>query len=208
MLRWGDGVKGMMSDAKKTTFGYSMKANKPDTVNTQAPTFPPTSFIFQTHEYLKPGSSTTHDGLDEEGDKNQLLYLEMTQHKDFPVQRFLPYSGNFVTPDMDGTICINKSVFFDSYLLRTTDSMLLNILNKHTYAWVKAHKAFRDDYSSFQADLEVGPGAGNNKSDDYFAFEERTDAFGTPYWEWSSSDTTEDGPRGVLLNCDSEFREM
>ncbi|PGH15923.1 hypothetical protein AJ79_02090 [Helicocarpus griseus UAMH5409] len=201
-VKVGDGVNGVMSEPKKTTIGYTMKANNPGTVNPHAPTFPPTSFIFQTYEYIAPRTTEPHQGLDEEGDKNHLLYLEMTQHLDFPIQRFLPYSGNFVTPPMDGTICISKDIFFGSYLLRKKEPLLLNVFNKYTYAWIADHKAYDDDPVRFTADLRVGLGSSHDQDIDFFGFEEVNTA-DTPKWEWKRSESTFDNPKAVNLNCDA-----
>lgn len=78
-----------------------------------------------------------NEGL-QAGDNNMLLYLQMTDHQPFPKEAILAYSGNFVSKGMDGTMCINHDIFWDSYLLRETNPLLLHTFNPYTYVWVKS----------------------------------------------------------------------
>ncbi|KAF7586254.1 hypothetical protein BBP40_009191 [Aspergillus hancockii] len=127
---------GPMTDRQKRTIGYGLQASDPSSVNKQAPNFPPTSLKFQTYEYISPGKKGPEEGIPG-GDNNMLLYLQMTDKKDFPSAPILPYTGNFVSKGMGGTMCIEKDILWDRYLLRTTTPQLLHLFNNATYAWVK-----------------------------------------------------------------------
>ncbi|RYP10380.1 hypothetical protein DL764_000714 [Monosporascus ibericus] len=79
--------------------------------------FHPTAQLAQTHPYLAPGSSTIHEGLTEEGDKNALVFVNMVKGRDFPSLP-MPYSGNWIEPPpYDGTLAISGHIFFDEILL-------------------------------------------------------------------------------------------
>jgi hypothetical protein len=204
MLKWGSTVaKGVEREPRKATIGYSAQANDPKTVNKAAPTFPPTSFRFQNYEYLAPGQSDPTDGLGAKGDSNVLLYLEMTQHLDLP-KDMLTYSGNFVTPSMDGTICISKEVFLESYLLRDT-APLLNMLNQYTYAWIKPDRNIHASQriSDPQQYLLVGPGSPRDGDPSFFSFSPVQGS--STQWEWSKSNHTEDSPKEIKLELWSEY---
>lgn len=120
------------SESHAGTLGYAWTTSSPSDVYQEAPTFPPTDKIYQTYPYLGSPASDPVEGLDV-GDKNVLLYLEMTNGQPFPKERYLNYSGNFTTSDIPATMCIGSSVFFDSYLMRSmTGSGLLAKLNYAT----------------------------------------------------------------------------
>lgn len=135
MAKWYAGADSVMNDRRKTTVLYALETRKPESVNELAPTFPPTALKFQTYEYIAPGHSVPDEGL-EKGGGNMLLYLQMTEHKEFPKEAIINYSGNYVSSGMDATICIAREIFWDSYLLRRTTAPLLNVLNPYTYVWV------------------------------------------------------------------------
>lgn len=126
-----------MADRQKRTIAYGLHTQKPQSLNQNAPTFPPTALKFQTYEYIAPGENTPDEGIGK-GDNNMLLYLQMTDHRDFPNQAILEYSGNFVSSGMNGTTCIGREIFWANYLLRTSKPLLLHTFNPSTYAWVKA----------------------------------------------------------------------
>ncbi|KZF24923.1 hypothetical protein L228DRAFT_280214 [Xylona heveae TC161] len=200
MLKWGKDITDAVNEEpRKTTIGYSAKVNDPNSVNEEAPTFPPTSVKFQNYEYLAQGQTTPTDGVGAKGDNNVLLYLEMTQHQSFPPEQQLTYSGNFVTPDMDGTICISREVFFDSYLLRTAPSFLLNSLNSSIYAWIAGDRNVHADteYPSPEKNLKLGPGSDKDGNSDFFTFNPVVD--NRTKWEWKQHDYTLDDPREVKL---------
>ena len=133
---WYTGKGSVMNDREKRTLAYGLQTTKPQSVNQNAPTFPPTALKFQTYEYRAPGKQAAEEGIGK-GDNNMLLYLQMTDHKDFPPQAILNYSGNFVSRGMHGTTCIARDIFWDSYLLRTSTPLLLQSFNTSTYAWIK-----------------------------------------------------------------------
>lgn len=130
------------SDSNAGTLGYSWTTSNPQDVYHAAPTFPPTDKLYQTYYYLGSSTSSPVEGLDV-GDKNMLLYLEMTDHQPFPKERYLDYSGNWTTSDIPATMCIGSSIFFDSYLMRSmSGSGLLSKLNYATY--IEAISCFCD----------------------------------------------------------------
>lgn len=101
------------------------------------PNFPPTSLKFQMYEYIGPGQTKPSEGIPA-GDNNMLLYLQMTDNKPFPSTAILPYTGNFASSGMDGSICIGRNIFWDNYLLRLSPATeLLHTLNHATYVWIK-----------------------------------------------------------------------
>lgn len=181
MLRWANPKTGHMGDPKKTTIGFAASTAYPESVNTDAPSFPPTALMFQTYQFLSPGSNKPTVGL-VEGKRNMLLYLNMTQHKDFPIERYLDYSGNIVPSTIDGSICIGKDIFWNSYLVRNDLPLLLNVLNKVTFAWVKSvsidYNGFKASYS---ADYGVGPGSGLDDAKEFYTW----DAVDDLNWKWT-----------------------
>lgn len=129
--------EGPMTERRNRTIGYNMLTSKPSSVNQQAPTFPPTSLKFQTYEYIGPGQTKPSEGIPA-GDNNMLLYLQMTDNKPFPPTTILPYTGNFASSGMDGSMCIGRNIFWDNYLLRVSPATeLLHTLNHATYVWIK-----------------------------------------------------------------------
>ena len=113
----------MMDDRQKRVIAYGLQTAKPQSVNQNAPTFPPTALKFQTYEYIAPGKQDPEEGI-RKGDSNMLLYyLQMTDHKISP-QGNPNYSGNFVSSAMNGTTCIALEIFWDSSLLRVLFSLL------------------------------------------------------------------------------------
>ena len=199
MVGWSSAVtEAVNSEPRKAMIGCFVKANDPKTVNEAAPSFPPTSVRFQNYEYIAPGQNTATDGPGVKGDNNVLLYLEMAQQLEFPREQLM-YSGNFVTPGMDGTICISREIFFDNYLLRHTPSFLLNTLNQSTYAWIFKPRTIPQDqeYPTPEKKLEVGPGSDKDSKPDISAFK-LVDGSKTK-WEWTQKDSTLDQPREVKL---------
>lgn len=136
LAKWYTGTDSVMNDREKRTLAYGLETTKPQSVNQNAPTFPPTALRFQTYEYIAPGKQEPEEGIGK-GDNNMLLYLQMTGRQDFPSQDILNYSGNYVSRGMHGTTCIAREIFWDSYLLRTSAPLLLQLFNVSTYAWAK-----------------------------------------------------------------------
>ncbi|RHZ58240.1 uncharacterized protein CDV56_106126 [Aspergillus thermomutatus] len=122
----------------------------------------------------------------------------MTQHLDLPSDP-LPYSGNFVTPDMDGTICISKEVFMESYLLRET-APLLNTLNQYIYSWIQPDRNIHagQQISHPEKYLHVGPGSVKDSDSSFFRF--KPVSWSSTQWRWSPPDQyTEDSPPKIKL---------
>ena len=205
MLKWADAVVNKVDEEpRKVTVGYASKAIDPNSVNEAAPTFPPTSLRFQNYEYIKPGGKSPTDGPGDKGDHNVLLYLEMTQHLDLPSDP-LPYSGNFVTPVMDGTICISKEVFMESYLLRETGP-LLNTLNQYTYSWIQPDRNIHASQriSHPEQYLHVGPGSAKDRDLSFFRFMPVSGS--STQWMWSPADQyTDDSPKEIKLELWSKY---
>ncbi|KAG6040395.1 hypothetical protein E4U41_000679 [Claviceps citrina] len=133
---WYVGKDSKWEDRRKRTLAYALHTSKPETVNEQAPSFPPTSLKLQTYPYIAPNETTPGEGLGPVGENNMLLYLQMTQNRNFPNIRLVEYSGNYVCPGVNGTIIIDRNIIFDSYLFRTKPPQLLLLFNAYTYAWV------------------------------------------------------------------------
>ncbi|GLA05510.1 hypothetical protein AnigIFM60653_006001 [Aspergillus niger] len=168
--------EGPMTERQNRTIGYGLHTSNPSSVNEDAVTFPPTSLKFQTYGYIAPGKTEPDEGIGA-GDKNMLLYLQMTDNKPFPSDAFLAYSGNFVAAGMDGTMAIDRGIIWDSYLLRTTNE-LLNTLNHATYVWIK----HADIDKATNPNWEIGVGDSiHSASPDFFYWEPST---GTMSWTW------------------------
>lgn len=194
MLYWGNASTGPMAEPKKSTFAYAASTDHPDSVNQAAPSFPPTSLMFQTYAFISPGASAPEVGL-EKGQKNMLLYLNMTRHKPFPIERYLNYSGNHVPSTIDGSITIEKDVFWNSYLIRPDFPLLLNVLNKVTYAWVQSVTV---DYGGVSASwtAKYGVGPTGKEPMDFFQWKPVDDL----NWKWSRDEHKKDdnGWEGVF----------
>jgi hypothetical protein len=207
MLKWGSNMNTIINTTpKKGTIGYALNTANPETVNVAAPTFPPTSFRFQNYEYIAPGSSTPTDGAGAKGDNNVLCYLEMTENRPLPVE-LLTYSGNFVTPDMDGTIVISRGIFLDRYLLKTSEPVLLNILNRYTYAWIAGNRNVQPhtEYYDPKKNLNVGPGSPDDSTSGFFNWQQVSGS--NTKWEWKKSLHTDDDPSEVRLQYWGKFTE-
>lgn len=166
-----------MTDRRNRTIGYGLLTAKPSSVNDQAPTFPPTSLKFQTYEYIAPGKTQPDEGIPA-GGNNMLLYLQMTDNKPFPSQAILEYSGNFASNGMDGTMAIERGIFWDNYLLRVAPATeLLHTLNHATYVWIK--HADIDNTQNPKWEIGVGDSI-HSASPDFFHWKPT----GTMSWTW------------------------
>lgn len=182
-----------MQDREKSTLGYFLTTNKPETVNPPALTFPPTAMKHQHYKYIAPESEYPKEGL-EKDKNNMLLYVEMTQNRSFPRENILEYSGNFMQPGMKGTVCLSRGIFWDSYLLRNSSlqgpygSMppLLREFNRHGYAWLNGFYIWA---SVYKGGLQWSFGFGNDRQEpehsaDFFVWK-RVSPF---KWEWHPED--------------------
>ncbi|KAI9929452.1 hypothetical protein MW887_000923 [Aspergillus wentii] len=168
--------EGPMTQRQNRTIGYGLHTRTPEDINNEAPTFPPTSLKFQTYEYIAPGKAEPEEGIPA-GDNNMLLYLQMTDNQPFPTTAILPYSGNFASKGMDGTMCIERGIFWDKYLLRTIPPELLHTLNHATYVWVE----HADVDHPTKPDWVIGTGdSTHSASPDFFHWEPN----GTLDWTW------------------------
>lgn len=195
MLQWGSPTSGIMADPRKSTLGFAASTANPLSVNYDAPTFPPTALMFQTYAFIPIGAHEPSVGL-EEGQRNMLLYLNMTRHKPFPIEKYLNYSGNHVPSTIDGSVCIERDVFWNSFLLREAWPLLLHALNKATRTWLGDiwidYKNSKVDYG---ATFGVGPWPGLNEPIEYF----RWVPVDTTSWVYNKSynrKATENVPQG------------
>lgn len=132
---------------------------------------------FQIYEYIAPGKTEPEEGIPQ-GDNNMLLYLQMTDKKPFPSAPILPYSGNFVPKEIDGTMCIERGIFWDNYLLRKTAPEHLHTLNHATYAWIQHADVDNTQYPNW----EIGVGDSiHSAKPDFFRWEPTTDPLA---WKW------------------------
>lgn len=123
----------------------------PETVNPPAPSFPPTALRHQTYPYIAPGKAEPDEGL-ATGKANMLLYVEMTQHEQFPTNVPVPYTGNFVEPGMKAAACVSSRVFWDAYLLRgASDTLpcLLEDFNRQLFPWHNSLRAKSDQHDFY-----------------------------------------------------------
>lgn len=155
-----------MTDRRYRTIGYGLHTTDPGSISDQS-TFPPTSLKFQTYEYIAPEKTEPNERTPD-GDNNMLLYLQMTDNKPFLPGAILPYSGNFVSKGMDGTICIERGIFWDNYLLRTTVPELLHTFNHATYVWIK--NANVDDLKRPYWEMGIGNSI-HSANPDFFRWE-------------------------------------
>ncbi|KAF8243632.1 hypothetical protein K440DRAFT_561107, partial [Wilcoxina mikolae CBS 423.85] len=163
MLKW---ATDKMMEPKKSTVGYAVETDS-------------------------PRETTPYEGLDDKGGNNVLLYLEMTDHKDFPQERLLSYSGNFVSPGMSGTMCIGQDIFWDSFLLRDSLPLLLRVLNESTYGWAKdAWIKYEGVASEWSYKIGVGPGSGTDSEPDFYAW--KPEEGNKLSWTWDKSSESKD----------------
>lgn len=206
---WYVGPDSVMADRQKRTVGYGLYTANPGSVNEQAPTFPPTSLKYQTYEYIAPGSNEPQEGLGK-GDNNMLLYLQMTDNQPFPSAAILPYTGNFVADRMDGTMCVERKIFLDNYLLRQSAPQLLQSLNGATYAWVKS----TNQTNSLNVQFTIGLGdSGHSK--DFFLW--KPDGTSAPFnWSWNPDEAeqryynehTGDDGNSLQIACQLSFASI
>ncbi|KAF7974340.1 hypothetical protein HWV62_12400 [Athelia sp. TMB] len=103
------------NNGSHSTIHYLPTLKKPDTY--LAPTIVPTSLNFQNFPFVLSSMATEGE---KNNDNNMLIYLQMTENRKFPPD-LLPFpKANWVvpsTPRYDGTVCLSKSTFLDSWLL-------------------------------------------------------------------------------------------
>lgn len=222
MRSWGSGSSSPMKNPQVTTLGYGLETDHPSSVNVPAPSFPPTALKHQIYKYIKPGNKEPEDGL-EKGGKNVLLYVEMTQNKDWPQAGILPYSGNFVIDDIKATACISSQVFFDSYLLRNVppeDNPKLPGLLQEFNRWLFFSVGNSvEDFNAYLADGEwrlrfsfaIGPKNQHHqypfeevkKDPNFFAWKRESDT----EWKFEKRVTRnlESGVRGSSSHCTAKL---
>ncbi|KAI0398697.1 hypothetical protein F4802DRAFT_603740 [Xylaria palmicola] len=183
--KWYVGADSKWQDRQKRTLAYALHTAKPETVlqytvNKNAPSFPPTSLKLQTYPYIAPNQTEPGEGLGEVGENNMLLYLQMTKNRPFPDVRLLEYSGNYVSPGINGMIIIDRDIFWDSYLFRTSPAQLLSLLNVYTYAWVGS--ASIPGTAGEQWDIATGL---HSNDPNFYAWKQN--AFNPLTWTWAPS---------------------
>ncbi|KDQ56882.1 hypothetical protein JAAARDRAFT_79271 [Jaapia argillacea MUCL 33604] len=105
-----------MVDGDKTIIGVALQTSDPSSVNSVAPTFPPTSLDEIMYPWIDPSSpSQATDDLD----ANALCYLMMTGNASALSPPSLPYSGTWVNDEnnVQGVLCMNSTQFWDQWLL-------------------------------------------------------------------------------------------
>lgn len=179
----------VMREREKRTLAYGLRTQNPGSVNEVAPSFPPTALKFQTYEYIAPGKTKPEEGIGK-GDSNMLLYLQMTDHASFPDVAVLDYSGNYVSGDMDGTMCIGRNILWDRYLLRgftpPSTQPLLQIFNQYTYAWV--NKA-QPSSPVLTVDWEIGMGDPSRHSNNSGFYSWKVNPDDVMEWIWAPKES-------------------
>lgn len=163
-----------MAQSTGSLLGYSITTPMPDSVNSLPPSFPPTDQAFQVYSYLEPGKTQPTDGRGAAGDKNMLLYLNMTKNKPFPEPGRLTYSGNWCINGIPATMAISGDIFFNDFLLPK-----LAVLNEASY--IEAIKA-KADIKGLK--FEVGYTHGFRTRDDFGEWKRLDNG-----WSWSASNT-------------------
>ncbi|KAL3262135.1 hypothetical protein ABHI18_003063 [Aspergillus niger] len=175
-----------LSDEQMTYLGILLgrwytNQDSPETVNEEAPSFPPTSLKLQTYPYIAPNETKPAEGLGSIGENNMLLYLQMTDKRPFPDIRLLEYSGNYVSKGMNGTIIIDRDIIWDRYLFRDTVPKLLSQFNIHTYAWV----ASANNSELFGEQWSIALGDPSHSSDaSFYAWKQVSSLLA---WTWTPS---------------------
>jgi hypothetical protein len=182
LSHWYVGQDSKWQGRQKRTVGYALHTAKPDSVNEQAPSFPPTSLKMQTYPYIAPNETKPGEGLGPAGQNNMLLYLQMTKNRPFPDIRLLEYSGNYVSAGINGTIIIDRNIIWDSYLFRTTAPKLLSLFNAYTYAWVGS--ASIPDILAEQWKIAVGD-TSHSADSSFYAW--KPSASDPVAWTWTPS---------------------
>ncbi|KAL4745721.1 hypothetical protein BDW72DRAFT_198384 [Aspergillus terricola var. indicus] len=192
---WYLGDDSPMKDRKTRTIGYALRTNDPRSVNSDAPTFPPTSLKFQTYEYKAPGheSEPGKDGIGV-GDNNVLLYL-ITDNEDIPNIIGLPWNGNLVEDGKEGTVCVATKLIWDDYLLRKTSPLLLHSLNQAIYARIKS----TDQSNSLNLKFDIGIGSFGRSNDFYYWEPVHTwaDMANPVQWTWAPNEPEQTDDHGV-----------
>ena len=170
------------SDASAGTMAYSVTTSNPNSAYPSAPSFPPTDMIFQCMPYYAPGQTTPSEGLGPAGDNNMLLYLEMSNNTPPPKERSIAYSGNWVTPSIPASMCIATDVFWNDYLLSSTNALgpLLTMINKVT--WVEAVDCTADYGLTTTFGWTIG--VNYPHPDTFWDWSPKADGTG---WTWSQS---------------------
>ncbi|EAW09128.1 uncharacterized protein ACLA_078770 [Aspergillus clavatus NRRL 1] len=157
LSHWYVGENSKWQDRQKRTLAYALHTAKPETT--------------------KPG-----EGLGPDGENNMLLYLQMTENRAFPDIRLLEYSGNYVSPGINGTIIIDRNIIWDSYLFRQSPSQLLSLFNAYTYAWIDS----ADIPDILAEQWRIAPGDPSHSSGaSFYAWKESTPNALT--WTWAPS---------------------
>jgi len=190
------------------TFGYSLTTNNPATVSPDAATFPPTAERLQNYPYKHPTSGKISVGLDEYGERNMLLVLNMTQSRNFPSTSELPYSGNWCTESIPASLVISKQVFLNNFLMRpwpssgSRETPLLVQINRAAFFEAKKVKA---DMKGFKSSFSFSYGKAGSTAG--FNFTETPLANDT-VWRWSktSKKSHRDGPRSWFAQAELSSR--
>ncbi|PVF91370.1 hypothetical protein CPB86DRAFT_770749 [Serendipita vermifera] len=180
-------VKGwlkQMADGRKTVVGVALQTNDPRSVNSIAPTFPPTSLDRIMYPWIDPASP---GNIVDNHDSNALCYLMMTGNTTPPNPPELHYSGTWVSAEYSkGMLCMNAQQFWTQWLLP-----LVQVVNRETE--ICPTKPYVD--ANWGGGFVVGPRfyiGWNEKhtssSDSYFSFKEAS----TPVWIWSGDQIKSD----------------
>jgi hypothetical protein len=120
-----------VQDENGHIIGYHAATNPGQDPYQVPASFPPTSLRLQTYPYLESPTSAPVDGHD----SNSIVYCQMVKHETPPAPPNDAYSwsGNFVQPDMHGTMAISRHCIFDFWLLPVLQE--LNFATFLSCAW-------------------------------------------------------------------------
>ncbi|KAF2838468.1 hypothetical protein M501DRAFT_1057752 [Patellaria atrata CBS 101060] len=189
MLRWMQAAQ----DSGGSLLGYSITTSNPSSVNTLPPSFPPTDQAFQIYPYIEPGKNQPTDGRGSVGDKNMIVYLNMTGGKAFPEPKMLPYSGNWCSKSIPATMAISGDIFFTDFLLPK-----LAILNKATYIEAVSAKA---EIKGIKFSVSYSHGFKSRSDFGKWVPSSRISPQGTmPAWKWTVGNSKTHKTGGALNN--------
>lgn len=207
MQEWAKSVATQAQEA--VTFSYVLQTQQPKTVAPDAPMFPPSELLnIQTYPYKTPKTGNTEAGLTKAGNRNMLLFILGSDAIQYPGNS-LRWTGNLVMEDIPGTICINRKVIWDAFLLQQKPYFLLNDVNFVMCGFAHIDHFTLSPGSNNYPKVDFGVRFGINdpnrvKDGPTYAWVENTR---TETWEWGKSATADtnaeyDKAHGVLsIEC-------
>ncbi|RHZ67170.1 uncharacterized protein CDV56_109356 [Aspergillus thermomutatus] len=174
-----------MGNAQKNVVGYSVLAGS--TVNPHAPSFSPTAIDYCNYPWRDPSdyANLQTNKNDQDGvDQNAFSYLITTQKKEPPEARVLEYSAPFVNNAHGAVLCMNRELFWASWMLDHLRKLVRGTEMIPQKAYLEDVTAKYPDYASVVSTAPSFAFGTNpdhpNADDSYFALTDEG-----PEWSWS-----------------------